>query len=472
MDLNKRPFLNYKQLFYLSIGAFGLQIATTLVMNNTSVLFKFLGATDQQVSLLWLIAPLTGLIIQPILGQLSDLTEIKYGKRIPYILGGTLVTCVALLVLAFSENLTLTVCLILILSCSINASSESMRALVGDITPKKQKSSAFAWQAIFSGVGAIIASLIPWFLSKLDFLSQIDNTKIPITLKILMFFAAYVIIHSIWIMIKNIKEKNFVETNQDIQNNTSFFTLFLQIWQKLFDNLKNIPEVIRKFFIVQIFTWAGIFCIWLYFSLALAQHIFGLPPDVNISTNTNYQAILQKSLIQSNICFGIYQVSSVLYLLILPKLIDRFSAPKIHAISLLIGAASLSAIIFVYNMWNIYFLMIGVGVLWGSLITVPYTIISADLPSSKMGTYMGIFNVTITVPQIICGLIIGLINKYIFFNHAIFCIFLAGIMISVAGFILLKQEGVNLFKHFKHWLIKVIRNLNIQKSLHESKIHY
>ncbi|MCC2624141.1 MAG: major facilitator superfamily 1 [Burkholderiales bacterium] len=450
--------LTFRQLFYLSISSFGLQVASTIELNNATGIFKFLGATDTQVSWLWLIPPLAGLIIQPLLGQTSDLVNTKYGKRIPFIFAGAVIASLALLVMTFSEVLWLTVLMILFLSCSINCSTEGLRSLVGDISPNEQKPTAFAWQAIFSGVGAMLASGIPYVLNSLNiFVKQSESSfKVPILLKVSFLFGAIVLVWSLLSMFREIKEKDFINRDSNTSlNKNNYISLFTSIWSKLFFNIWHMPKVIKKFFLIQILTWTGMFCVWLYFSLAIAQHIYHLPINANVTSNNKNSMLLTNGLVHTYICFAIYQLVSIIYVLILPYIIQKFNANKAHAIALFTGGISLFSIIFLDKIWLIYYAMIGVGIFWGSLTTLPYAIITAEVPAEKMGTCLGVFNITITLPQILCGIFIGFIYKYIFFNHAIIVILFASLCIFMAGIVLLKQEGVDLFYEVFKWFNKI-----------------
>lgn len=474
MDKNKGKFLNYTHLFYLSIAAFGIQFATALEMNNTSGFFKFLGATDKQVGFLWLIAPITGLVVQPVLGQFSDVTNNKYGRRIPYIFGCMVLACITLLMMAFSGSVWLTAFTLIILDCAINGATESLRALVGDIAPNEQKHTAFAWQAVFSGVGAMVGSLLPWFLESTHIFAKTGevDTKIPVIMKIAFMIGCYALFKSVWAMVKKIKEKEFIEygTEPDsLSIKRNHFEFIINVFRELTHSLKHMPYVIRRFFLIQIFTWAALFCLWLYFGIALAQHLYGLPAGANVLGNPVYQRMLEKGFVEEGICFGIYQSFSIIYVLTLPKLARIISPYKIHAASLLIGGISLISVIFLKDIWLIYYAMLGLGVLWGSIVTMPYSIISAAIPPEKMGTYLGVFNITITVPQIACGLFIGIINEKIFFGHAIFTILLSGIFLTIAGIILFNQEGQDLTKVFRVWLMKIFKIVEAYNKKGKSK---
>jgi len=446
MSKKVRPLLNFKQLFYLSVCGFGIQFASSLQMTNTSSLFKFLGAESGEIGYLWLAAPIAGLIIQPVVGQFSDSTMTRFGKRIPYIFVWVLLSSLALFLLPFSKVLWLAAMVVLILSCSINGCTEALRALIGDIAPNEQKATAFAWQTVFSGVGAAIAALLPWALAHMHLFPKANESteKVPMVLQVSLLIGGIILLVSMLIMVRKIQEKAFVKSHLlydlQIMRHRSHAEKIYGAFRELFKNIKRMPKVIKDFSIVQVFTWTGMFCIWLYFGIGLAQHAFGLPAGAEISANPVYQRLLEKGTIEAGICFGIYQFVSVLYAFVLPKLAELTTPRVVHALSLIAGALSLIAIIFTKYLVLIYVAMIGVGIMWGSIMTMPYAIISAELPRSKMGVYLGIFNITITLPQILGGLFMGAVTEKIFHGHAMYSVVLGGILILISGLIMLYQE--------------------------------
>lgn len=185
---------------------------------------------------------------------------------------------------------------------------------------------------------------------------------------------------------------------------------------------------------------------WIYMGIALAQHIFHLPVRVNVSLNPTYKHLLELGAVENNICFGIYQLVSMIYIFILPYLMRFISPYKVHAFSLLAGALGLISVSFTTTIEGAYIAMLGIGIVWGSVLIVPYTIITSALSHEKMGVYLGIFNMTNTIPQIICGIVVGFINDTIFFGHAILTIFLAGVLLFIAGLIQLHQVGIIKFR--------------------------
>lgn len=455
---NPQKLLTYKQLFYLSVASLGLQAAGTFEVNNASGLFKFLGASDQQVGWLWLIPPVTGLIVQPVLGQVSDLVDTRYGKRMPFIYGGALLTSLCLVVLSFSEALWLTAALVLFLSCSINCATEGLRSLLGDITPNRQKSKAFAWQAIFGALGAMLAGAIPWLLNSAHIFVKPSETgyQIPVVLKVSFFIGAVIIFQTASAMMRQIHEKDWPQP-EPARTGRSLPKFFATLCRELYINLRRTPPVIKRMFVVQVLTWAGLFCVWIYFGLALAQTIYGLPPGADVASNPQYQSLLTKGVIQSGICFAIYQFVGVLYTLALPPLAERFDPNRVHAVSLLAGAVTLVSMLFLRDIWAVYVAMLGLGLFSGSLNTLPYAIVAAEVPANKMGACLGIFNITITVPQILCGLVIGPLNRAVFGNRAIYVIALAGVLIGAAGLLLLRQQGIDVFAMFYQWVAWLCR---------------
>lgn len=444
---NPQALLNYKQLFYLSLANLGLQVAGTFEVNNASGLFKFLGASDHQVSWLWLIPPLAGLVVQPVLGQVSDLVETRHGKRIPFIYVGAMLSCLSLLVLSLSEALWLTAAMMLILSCSINCSTEGLRSLTGDITPNRQKSKAFAWQAIFGSLGAMLASAIPWLMDSAHIFVKPSETgfRIPVVLKVSLFLGALMLFQTASSMVRQMREKDPARASQAPAAHSPRRFL-AELCRELYTNIRRTPPVIRRMFMVQTLTWAGLFCVWMYFGLALAQRIYGLPPGADVSVDLEHQARLTQGVIQAGICFAAYQFVGVFYSLALPSLAERFDPNRVHALSLLAGAATLVAMLFLHDIRAVYVAMVGLGLFSGSLNTLPYAIVAAEVPPRNMGACLGIFNITITVPQILCGLVIGPLNSALFGNRAIYVIALAGGLLGIAGLLLLRQQGIDLLR--------------------------
>ena len=454
-----QALLSSRQLAYLAVASLGLQAAGALQLNNASGLFKFLGASDLQVGWLWLIPPLAGLVVQPVLGQVSDLVDTRFGRRMPFILAGAVLSCLSMVVLSFSETLWLTVATMLFLSCSINCSSEGLRSLTGDIAPNQQKSKAFAWQAILGSIGAMLAGAIPWLLHSTGiFVDSIEaGFKIPVALKVSLFIGAVIVLQTVLSLALQIREGRPNDT-EPTRAPHSMGKFCAAIFRTLYENIRQVPPVIRRMFAVQVLTWAGLFSVWIYFGLALAQRLHGLPPGVDVTVNPQHQAMLAQGVIQAGICFAISQLVGVLYALALPWLADRFDPNRVHALSLLAGGVSLMSLLFLHDIRVAYAAMVGLGLFTGSLNTLPYAIVASEIPPRKMGVCLGIFNITITLPQILCGLVISPLSRVLFANQAVYVIAMAGGLMSMAGVLLLRQRGVDLFLMFWEWLGRLFRN--------------
>jgi len=436
--------LNLFQLISLGICAFGVQFISSLQMANTSSVYKFLGATSSSLPFLWLAAPITGMIMQPLIGQLSDDTSTRFGKRRPYLLGWAIITFTCLCLLPFSTTVLMAALLFWLIGCSLNGCMESMRALAGDIAPNEQKTTAFAWQTILSGIGAAVAALLPWILEHFITAEKIFSyNALPFAVQLSFFLGAFILIACIFWVCWAIQEK--VPTHSELlkkqhqQKKINFFRLVYHLFQQIFVSIKKTPPVIRRFVPTQIFTWTGIFIIWLYFSMALAQHVYGLPVGVVVTGNKGFEAILTESTVDTGFYFGIYQFVSVLYAMLLPSLSQKIPSRLLHGISLIIGALSLILFSLVHHWLLISLCMVGVGIMWGSVTVLPVAIVAAEIPRTKMGIYLGIFNITVTLPQIAVGFLLGPITAYLFQGHTIYTIILAGISLMIGGLLMVQQ---------------------------------
>ncbi len=438
--------LSLKQLINLCICAFGIQFVTALQAANMSSIYKFLGAESSNLPYLWLAAPISGLLIQPLVGQISDSTTTRFGKRRPYILMWGLLAGTAIFLMPFSYAIWMAAFLLWILDSSINGCTETLRALTADITTNKQKPKAFAFQAFFAGIGASVAAILPFIFSHYLLAKQVyEDYSIPIAIKISFVIGSSVLISTIiWTVLK-IKEPPFRKTHllqeKKKQRHKSVSYKFFEFFKEMLFNIYHMPEVIRKFYLIQMFTWIGMYCLWIYFGLAIAQQIYHLPVGANTGTNSYYADLLEKGTEWAGICFGIYQLVSVFYSLALPYLAEKTSPRFIHGCSMVIGALGILSLGIVTKPIYSIFSMVAIGILWGSIMTMPYAIISAELPKGKTGVYLGIFNITITIPQIISSLIFGEVANCLFHNYAVYPLMTGGALILVGGILMLRQAN-------------------------------
>lgn len=435
MRVVSRPPFSALKIVNLNFGFLGIQFGWGLQMANMSGIYKFLGAQTANVPLLWLAAPVTGIIIQPILGKLSDFTWIKYlGKRKPYILGGALVATLALILMPQSTSLWMAAILLWVLDGAINASMQPYRALVTDVIPANQHTKAFAIQTFLVGIGATFATALPWLVINVFHIT--DNTipgHIPTSIKLSFYVgAAIFLLANIWTVVssKEYPPADLVQWKAKKKDNR---VETIQFWKNLVVDFIFMPKVMRQVSYVQFFSWMGWFCLVTYFSLGVAQNVYNLPVDANTATNVIYSQLLEKGVALGGLLFSFYTLVSCFYALLLTRIAKKLSRKYTHALSLLIGAIGFISADYAHNVVELTICMIGLGVAWASIITLPYAILAGTLPANKIGQYMGLFNINIVVPQIITSVLLALTIATVFHNHAMSVVAFGGVMYAIAA---------------------------------------
>jgi maltose/moltooligosaccharide transporter len=422
------------QIFNLSAGFFGIQFGFALQNGNASRILQTFGADVEHLSLFWLAAPLTGMIVQPIIGYYSDRTWTKLGRRRPYFLIGAIFTAIALILMPNSAALTIALPpimigagMLMIMDASINVAMEPFRALVADKLPEGQRTVGFSIQTFLIGVGAISGSWLPYIFSEyLGVSKTADAGSVPNNVIFSFYVGAAVLLISILWTIVTTKEYTPEEMNafdsEHPQDEESKGIL------SIFKDFSNMPQVMKQLGIVQFFSWFALFSMWVFTTPAIAQHIYKVLPgdtsSVKFADAGNWVGIL----------FGIYNGVSALYALVLPIIARKTSLKIAHAFSLVAGGLGLISIYFISDPSWLIFSMVGIGFAWGSILSMPYAILSGSIPARKMGVYMGMFNFFITMPQIINGFIGGLIVKYFYNGEAIYALIIAGVFMILGAF--------------------------------------
>ena len=427
-----KPRLSKLQIFNMSMGFFGIQFGFALQNGNASRILQTFGADVEHLSLFWLAAPLTGMIVQPIIGHYSDRTWNRFGRRRPYFMIGALLTAIALILMPNSAVLAglmppiiIGAGMLMIMDASINVAMEPFRALVGDKLPESQRSFGFSTQTFLIGSGAIAGSWLPYILSEYAGVSKVAaEGQIPNNVIYSFYVGATVLIATIlWTVITT---KEYSPEEMESHHATP-----IQEEQHglmtIFKDFKNMPLTMKQLGVVQFFSWFALFSMWVFTTPAVAQHIYKVIPGDTTSAQfadaANWVAFL----------FGIYNGISAIYALILPWIADKTSRKIAHAFSLVCGGAGLLSIYFITNPDHLIFSMIGIGLAWGSILSMPYAILSSSIPARKMGVYMGIFNFFITMPQIVNGFFGGMIVKQFYNGEAIYAIVLAGIFMILGA---------------------------------------
>ena len=437
-EMKSKSKFSFWQLWNMNCGFLGIQFGWGLQMANMSAIFEYLGADADRLPILWLAAPLTGLFVQPIVGNLSDYTWTFLGRRRPYFLVGAILACIALVFMPNCSNLWLAAGLLWILDTSANVSMVPFRAFVGDLLPKEQRTQGFAMQSVMLGLGAVSASVLPWILSHVF---QIDNTsnslhRIPLTIEVSFYIGAILFLGTVLWTIVTTPEypPQNLDKFEQLQAARGGITSSLR---ETWETLGQIPPKMQQLAKVQFFTWLGIFCFLLYFPPAVARNIFGA---------TSQDSLLYSEGIEwAGICFAVYNAVCIGFSFILPNLAKRFGRPTVHSFCLFCGGISLISLLFIQNKYIILLAMVGLGLAWSSALIMPYAMLSNSIPPQRRGIYQGIFNFFVVLPEIVAALGFGWVMRYLLHDNRLLAVVIGGgFLVVAAGLtLLIKPNTIN-----------------------------
>ncbi|OZS45236.1 MFS transporter [Photobacterium sanguinicancri] len=433
----EKPRLSFWQIWNMSFGFLGIQFGFGLQNANVSRIFETLGASIDQIPILWIAAPLTGLLVQPIIGYFSDRTWTPLGRRRPYFLCGAIASSFALIIMPYSPYLWVAAGMLWILDASINVSMEPFRALVADNLPSEQRTQGFAVQTFFIGIGSVVASAMPYILSNVfDVANTAPAGEVPPSVKISFLCGAVVFLASIlWTVFKT-KEYSPAEMDKfhaaesgvasEVQEEKASL-------KEIMDDLRAMPKTMMQLAVVQFFSWFALFAMWIYTTSAVTSHIFG--------TSDTSSALYNEGADWVGLCFAAYNGISALAAFALPWLANRTSRKFVHSLALMIGGVSLASISLIENPQMLMLNMVGIGIAWASILCMPYAILAGALPSRKMGFYMGVFNFFIVLPQILAAGILGFFTRWAFDGNTMMALVLGGCAMVAAGlFVVFVQD--------------------------------
>lgn len=433
----KKPNLSFWQIWNMSFGFLGIQFGWALQLNNMSVIYEKLGAKPEDIPQLWLAAPLTGLIVQPIIGSMSDRTWGPLGRRRPYFLVGAILASIALIWMPNSSTLWMAAGLLWILDASINVSMEPFRAFVADKLNVDQRTGGFVMQSFFIGLGATAAGVLPYLLR--DKLGVTGDTAggIPLTIKYAFQIGAVCFLLAVLWTVFTSKEyppEDMAEFERQRRERRGFGAGLAEI----FEAMREMPETMKQLAAVQIFTWLGLFCMWLFFVPAVARHVFGATdPQSALYTRGAEWGGLSMS-VYSVVCFAIAFA--------LPKLAAATSRKTVHAVALVCGGLSLLSLYFIKTPNLVPVMMIGVGIAWASILSMPYAMLAGALPAARIGVYMGVFNFFIVLPEIIQALTFGWFVRTVFGENnprsPLYVVMLGGVFMLVAALLVIRVRDV------------------------------
>jgi len=496
----KKPKLSFWQIWNMSFGFLGIQFGFALQNGNVSRIFQTLGAEIDQIPILWIAAPVTGLIIQPIIGYMSDKTWGRLGRRRPFFLVGAILASIALILMPNSPSLWIAVGMLWIMDASINITMEPFRAFVGDMLPNEQRTKGFTMQSFFIGIGAFVASWLPYMLSEWF---NISNTapegQIPQTVILSFYLGGGVFLLAVLWTVFRTREyspeelTSFAEeegkeedshdestepTNKYLRRGIIWtivglifawpvlqfklekelyilsggFALFgiLQLitagfvkGQKeknglvhIITDLYRMPLTMKQLAIVQFFSWFALFSMWIYMTPAVTSHMYHTADTTSVAYNEGANLVSGM--------FGWYNLFAAAFGLVLLPFLAKLTNRKItHSIALIVGGVGLASILILNNPQHMIFSMIGIGLAWASILAMPYAILTGSLPAHKMGIYMGIFNFFIVIPQILAATILGFMVKSLFGGDSIYALLTGGISMVVAAVLILFVKDSN-----------------------------
>ena len=559
-----KPRLSFWQIWNMSFGFLGIQFGFALQNANTSRIFETLGADTSNLALYWLAAPITGLIVQPIIGYYSDRTwHVKWGRRRPFFALGAIFASIALVMMPNSSMLWMAVGVLWIMDASINVSMEPFRAFVGDMLPPAQRTTGFAMQSFFIGIGAIVASFLPWIFTNLFGISNVSAEEgvIPDSVKYSFYIGALMLFSTVmWTVFSTKEYPPEPEQEENLRNRTKrhikepemsqkkflrsgsilmiigllilgaiyfsnaekelyvlgggfmvfgFFILLAALYISqgrtylglvhMVNDFLSMPKTMLQLAYVQFFSWFALFAMWIYTTSAITSHIYDmkissehlqvletqtsiLPDDYFTKTSrqkineglaeakekikegvTHFKITLTQFFLNKEvskklpmgvneklnsiqkqyntgadwvgILFAIYNGIAALAALLLPVLAKYTSRRVTHLIALTCGGVGLMSFYFVSDPTLLLVSMIGVGIAWASILSIPYAMLSGSLPAEKMGYYMGVFNFFIVIPQIVAGTVLGFMLTHFFNGEAIYILIAGGVSMVLAGFL-------------------------------------
>jgi len=438
---NTKPTLSFWQIWNMSFGFMGIQMGFALQNGNASRILTDFGANVESLSWFWLVAPLTGMIIQPIIGYWSDRTWSKtFGRRRPFFLGGAILACTALVLLPNADKYTsifpallVGAGFLMLMDTSFNISMEPFRALVADNLPESQRTIGFSIQTALIGVGAVVGSFLPWILANwFGVPNNLPNVKVQPNVVYSFYIGAVVFMAAIlWTIFKTKEYSPQERIDMGIIEPEKSKEKF------------SIPMTMWKLGLIQFFSWFGLFCMWVYTTTALREHTYGLPTIDSLKeilkvNPTDKVALSQLALSENlgdwvGILFGIYNGVSAIFALLIPIIAVKIGKSRTHMVSLVMGGIGLILMYFMPDKNAMILPMIFIGIAWASILAMPYSMLSGVIPAAKMGVFMGIFNFFITLPQIVSALFSGPIVKHIFGGNAAYALMLGGGLMILAG---------------------------------------
>jgi|TARA_E500000178_G_scaffold15626_1_gene15094 maltose/moltooligosaccharide transporter len=442
-----KPNLRKADIWNMSMGFLGIQMGFALQNANASRILQTFGADVEHLSWFWLVAPITGMIVQPIVGHYSDNTWTRLGRRRPYFLAGAVLASLGLILMpnaglfaAFIPALWVGAGMLMIMDASFNIAMEPFRALVADKLPSSQRTLGFSVQTVLIGIGAVVGSWLPYILAEgFGWGKTAGEGEIPLNLIISFVVGAAILLGSIlWTVVttteyspEELEEFDSEELENEVVEEEKPSLIHI------FRDFASMPETMKQLGLVQFFSWFALFSMWVFTTPAIAEHVFG------VAKGDTSSPLFQEAGNWVGVIFGVYNAVSAVFAFFLPKIAASMGRKKTHAISLILGGLGLISIYFIQDKYWLLLSMVGIGIAWASILAMPYAILAGSIPAKKMGVYMGIFNFFITFPQIVNGIIGGPIVKHLYGGQAIWALVTAGVFMLLGAWSVMRVNDVD-----------------------------
>lgn len=428
LQATAKPRLSLSQIINMSVGFFGIQFGWDLQRANMGPIYEHLHAHADDIPLLFLAAPLTGLIVQPIIGYMSDRTwHPTFGRRRPYFMIGAILSAIALVFMPHSSVLWMAAGLLWVMDVFGNVAMEPFRAFVADKLNEEQRTQGFVMQSLMIGLGGSIASALPWMMTNwFNFSNTAASGIIPDNVKWSFYIGAFFFFTAVLYTVITSKEypPEDIGFKEKIKESNKGFGGGLK---EIYEAITNMPKKMKVLSLVQFFTWPGLFLMWFYYNTAVARNIFHATSETDplYGQGTNF----------GGLTLSFYNVVTFLFAFVLPFIAKKLGNKLTHSICLLAGAIGLISVAFVQNKYMLFVSMTGVGIAWASILSLPYAMLSSVLPQNKIGVYMGIFNFFIVLPEIIASLGFGWIMKNVLNNDRLAAVQIGGVLMIIAAVI-------------------------------------
>ena len=434
--MQNKPKLTFWQIWNMSFGFLGIQFGWGLQMANMSPIYKYLGADESSLPYLWLAGPLTGLLIQPIVGAMSDRTWTRLGRRRPFFLVGAIIASICLILMPNSSAVWMAASLLWIMDASINITMEPFRAFVGDKLPEEQRTLGFVMQSFFIGIGSTLANALPYILT---FLGVVGVMKSGIPYSTLIAFvvgAAAFLTAVLWTVFTT--DEFPPDDLETFRKKNAEGSIVANILKEVGDAFREMPTTMKQLAIVQFFTWFALPFMWQFYGLTVARHVFGAVDDKS--------DLFKQGTEWGGVCFAIYNLVCFLVAFGIPPLAAKIGRKGVHMICLTCGGLGLISTYFAGNPYFLWIGMIGVGIAWASILSMPYVILAGAIKPERMGVYMGVFNLFIVIPQVVQSFLTPQIYKSVLGDNPLNAVILGGISMLVAAVCVLVVKDIGAAK--------------------------